>query len=126
MAYYCATPVAKKLFEDKDMLIKYGVMIILTVINATNSSLILKVYISTRPKTMVRPTNVMSVMNLKQEKQLVLVISVVCVMPSLKLPLNLKIILVCMNKGEFRSRPISTFVYIFALSQSECVKRFIT
>jgi hypothetical protein len=30
------------------------------------------------------------------------------------------------NKGEFRSRPISAFVYIFALSQSECVKRFIT
>jgi hypothetical protein len=27
------------------------------------------------------------------------------------------------NKGEFRSRPISAFVYIFALSQSECVKR---
>jgi hypothetical protein len=31
-----------------------------------------------------------------------------------------------LNKGEFRSRPISAFVYIFALSQSECVKRFIT
>ena len=30
------------------------------------------------------------------------------------------------NKGEFRSRPISAFVYILALSQSECVKRFIT
>ena len=30
------------------------------------------------------------------------------------------------NKGEFRSRPISPFVYIFALSQSECVKRVIT
>ena len=30
------------------------------------------------------------------------------------------------NKGEFRSRPISAFVYIFSLSQSECVKRFIT
>ena len=30
------------------------------------------------------------------------------------------------NKGGFRSRPISAFVYIFALSQSECVKRFIT
>jgi hypothetical protein len=30
------------------------------------------------------------------------------------------------NKGEFRSRPISAFVYIFALSQSECIKRFIT
>jgi hypothetical protein len=30
------------------------------------------------------------------------------------------------NKGEFRSRPISAFVYMFALSQSECVKRFIT
>ena len=55
-------------------------------------SLILRVYISTRPKTMVRPTNVMSVRNWKQEKQLVLVISVVCAMPSLKLPLNLKII----------------------------------
>ena len=33
------------------------------VTNATNSSLMLKVYISTRPKTMVCPTNVMSVRN---------------------------------------------------------------
>jgi hypothetical protein len=36
-------------------------------------------------------TNVTYVRNLKQEKQLVLVISVVSAMPSLKLPLNLKI-----------------------------------
>ena len=35
----------------------------LSVTNATNSSLILKFYISTRPKTMVPPTNVMSVRN---------------------------------------------------------------
>ena len=27
------------------------------------------------------------------------------------------------NKGEFRSRPISAFVYILVLSQSECVNR---
>jgi hypothetical protein len=37
------------------------VAIILSVTNATNNSLILKVYISTRPKTMARPTNVTSV-----------------------------------------------------------------
>ena len=29
-----------------------------------------------------------------------------------------------LNKGEFRSRPISRFVYILALSQSECVNRY--
>ena len=29
-----------------------------------------------------------------------------------------------MNKGEFRSRPISAFVDIFALSQSERVNRY--
>ena len=28
------------------------------------------------------------------------------------------------NKGEFRARPISRFVYILALSQSECVNRY--
>ena len=27
------------------------------------------------------------------------------------------------NKGGFRSRPISAFVYVLALSQSECVNR---
>ncbi|CAB4015956.1 Hypothetical predicted protein [Paramuricea clavata] len=63
MAYYCATPVAKKLFKVKDMLVRYRVIIIFSVTNATNSFLILKVYISTRSKTMVRPTNVMSVRN---------------------------------------------------------------
>ena len=49
--------------KDKDMLMRYWVMIILSVTNATNSSLILKVYINTRPKTIIRPTNVMSVRN---------------------------------------------------------------
>ena len=65
MAYYSATVVAGKLFsrKDKDMLVRYGVMIILSVTNAANSSLILKVYINTRPKTIIRPTNVMSVRN---------------------------------------------------------------
>jgi KRAB domain-containing zinc finger protein len=49
--------------QRHDMLMRYRVMIILSVTNATNSSLILKVYISERPKTMVHPTNVMSVRN---------------------------------------------------------------
>ena len=65
MAYYSATVVAGKLFsrKDKDMLVRYRVMIILSVTNATKRSLILKVYINTRPKTIIRPTNVMSVRN---------------------------------------------------------------
>jgi hypothetical protein len=63
MAYYCATPVAEKLFKIKDMLVRYRVIIVFSVTNATNSSLILNVYISIRPKTMVRPTNVMFVRN---------------------------------------------------------------
>ena len=32
--------------------------------------------------------------------------------------------IVANNKGEFRSRPISAFVYILALSQSECANRY--
>jgi hypothetical protein len=65
MAYYSATVVAGKLFnhKDKGMLVTYWVMIILSVTNTTNSSLILKVYISTRPKTIIHPTNAMSVRN---------------------------------------------------------------
>jgi hypothetical protein len=43
MAYYSATVMANKLFMVKDMLIRYRVVIILSVTNATNSALILKV-----------------------------------------------------------------------------------
>jgi hypothetical protein len=40
---------------------------------------------------------------------------------------NSNVFCICQkNKDEFRSRPIRAFVYIFALSQSEYVKRVIT